>query len=125
MPRHQLVRPFAEPGDEWQYAAASGGIVDNAAVSMKAAVSGKRNYVTGIQITNKDATVGTEVIVKSGSTVIWRVYLAPGSPAALSGLIPQGYVFSTPLKGGTNEAITVECGTTSSETFVNAQGYTA
>lgn len=103
----------------WAYAAASGGIVDTADVAIKAAHATYRNHLCSLQIINKDASAGTEVVVKDGSTVIFRTW------AAAVGITPGCYRFKPPLVGTANTALNVACITNSSETYVNAQGYVA
>ena len=81
-------------GASWNYAAASGGITDTADVTLAGAPSsGMRNYLCGLQIINKHASNGTEVVVKDGSTVLWRGFAEPSTPAALSGLPMINIVF--------------------------------
>lgn len=113
------------PGSGWHYAAASGGITDTSDVTLAAApTNGQRNYLTALQITNKDATVGTEVVIKDGSTVLWRIYMQPGTPASLSGLVPVSFVFPTAIRQPTaGVALTAAAITTSGEVYINAQGY--
>lgn len=102
----------------WSYVAASGGITNTSAVTLVAAPGvGKANYVTAVQIMNSSATA-TEVVITSGSTVIWRVRVGASMTA------PVSIVFARPLIGGNNEALTATCATTSSATYINAQGYT-
>lgn len=121
----QIVRPYSIPELDWQYAAASGGIVDTADnVLVASAGAGIRNYLTWISLLNTDATVGTEVVVKDGSTVIFRTFV-PASLAAVSQPMPVGFTFPTPLKGTAATALNVACITTSSQTYVNAGGYQA
>lgn len=125
-----LVRPIATvdgrlitrlnsiPENEWQYAAASGGITNTTDVVLQAAAgSGIKNYLTGLSVANASATA-TEVVVKDGSTVIWRMYLAANAPI-------QGIKFVTPLQSTANTALNVACITTGTQTYVNAQGYKA
>lgn len=119
---YQKVRPFADPGDEWAYASA-GAIADTTAVALKAAVTGKRNYLCAIQLSNTDATVGTIVQVLSASTVLWQFYLAP-QIAATAGQNGVAITFPVPLRSATSEALNVKCVTTSAEVYANAQGYT-
>jgi hypothetical protein len=113
------------PGSGWHYAAASGGIADTADVTLAAApTNSQRNYLTALQITNKDVSVGTDVVIKDGSTVLWRIYIQPGTPASLSGLVPVSFTFPTAIRQPTaGVALTAACITTSSETYINAQGY--
>jgi len=113
-----VVRPNSIPQNEWQYAAASGGITNTTDVALQAAAgSGIKNYLTGLSIANANATA-TEVVVKDGSTVIWRMYLAANAPI-------QSIKFVTPLQSSANAALNVACITTGSQTYINAQGYKA
>ncbi len=101
----------------WSYAGPNGGITDTADDAIKAAAgAGLSNYLTSLQIANSSATA-TEVVIKSGSTVIWRGYAA-----AQSAMPP--IVFDPPLVSANNTALNVACITTSSATIVSAQGYT-
>lgn len=114
----QIVRLNSIPENEWQYAAASGGITNTSDVVLQAAAgSGIKNYLTGLSIANANATA-TEVVVKDGSTVIWRMYLAANAPI-------QSIKFVTHLQSTANAALNVACITTGSQTYVNAQGYKA
>ena len=125
-----LVRPIATvdgrlitrlnsiPENEWQYAAASGGITNTTDVVLQAAAgSGIKNYLTGLSVANA-SVIASEVVVKDGSTVIWRTYLAANAPI-------QSIKFVTPLQSTANTALNVACITTGTQTYVNAQGYKA
>ncbi len=126
-----LVRPIATvdgrlvtrqnsiPENEWQYAAASGGITNTADnVLIAAAGAGIKNYLTDLSVANANATA-SEIVIKDGaSTVIWRMYLAANAPI-------QSISFSTPLQSSANTALNVACITTGTQTYVNAQGYKA
>lgn len=101
----------------WKYTAASGGITNTSDAALAAAAgAGKCNYLSSIQITNASAT-GTEVVVKDGSTVIWRGYAGQN--------VSHTYVFPRPLVGSPNTALNVACITNSTQTYVNAQGFIA
>jgi hypothetical protein len=114
----QITRLNSIPENEWQYAAASGGIVNTADnVLIAAAGAGIKNYLTGFSIANASATA-SEVVVKDGSTVIWRTYLAANAPI-------QSIKFVTPLQSSANTALNVACITTGTQTYINAQGYKA
>ena len=114
----QIIRLNSIPENEWQYAAASGGITDTANVVLQAAAgSGIKNYLTGLSVANANATA-SEVVVKDGSTVIWRMYLAANAPI-------QNIKFITPLQSTANTALNVACITTGTQTYINAQGYKA
>ncbi len=102
----------------WSYAAGSGGITNTTDVTLVAAPgAGKSNYLTSLQLMNSSATP-TEVVVKSSSTVLWRVLVGASmtSPVAIE--------FARPLIGANNTALTAACITTGTVTYINAQGYT-
>lgn len=114
-----LTIPYALPGTTWNYATANGGVTDTADDEAKAAGgSGVRQYVTRVQVINGHGSTSTEVVIKTGSTVMWRGWAqAAGGGAAAT--------FDPPLRGGDNEAINVTNITNSSQTYFNLQGYTA
>lgn len=115
----QITRLNSIPENEWQYAAASGGITNTSDVVLQAAAgAGIKNYLTGLTLANASATA-TEVVVKDGgSTVIWRMYLAANAPI-------QNIKFITPLQSTANTALNVACITTGTQTYISAQGYKA
>lgn len=111
------VEPASSPRVGWTYAAASGGITNTTPVTLAAAQgAGKCAYITSIQVINAHASTGTEIIVKTGSTVLFRQWAGSGG---------NGFVisFDRPLASAANTSLTVECGTTSTTTYVNAQGF--
>ena len=113
-----VTRQNSIPENEWQYAAASGGITNTADNVLQAAAgAGIKNYLTGLTLANASATA-TEVVVKDGSTVIWRSYVAANAPI-------QSIKFVTPLQSSANTALNVACITTGTQTYVNVQGYKA
>ena len=113
-----VTRQNSIPENEWQYAAASGGIVNTADnVLIAAQGAGIKNYLTDLSVANANATA-SEIVIKDGSTVIWRTYLAANAPI-------QSIRFSTPLQSTANTALNVACITTGTQTYVNAQGYKA
>jgi len=114
----QIVRLNSIPENEWQYSAASGGITNTTDVVLQAAAgSGIKNYLTGLSIANASATA-TEVVIKDGSNIIWRGYVAANLPL-------KPIPFPTPLQSTANTALNVACITTGTQTYVNAQGYKA
>jgi hypothetical protein len=103
----------------WAYVAAAGGVTDTSDVTLAAAPgANKCNYITSLQVINKSASVDTEVVVKSGSTVLFRGFAGAGG----NGFIAN---FSRPLVSAGNTAMTAACITTSSATLINAQGFIA
>lgn len=102
---------------KWQYAGATGGITDAADLAVIAAGgAGVRNNMTGLQYQNISATP-SEIVVKDGSTVIWRGYAA-ANMAAPAGLPP-----GTVLRGTANTAMNVQMVTTGTATIISAQGF--
>ena len=117
----QVIYPYANPNQQWTYAAASGGITNTTGVTAKAAAgAGVRNYITRAQIINGHATVSTDVQIRDGAsgTVLWR-----GFAQAAGGGITA--VFDPPLRGTANTLVEVACGTTGTATYFNLQGFTA
>ena len=115
----QITRLNSIPENEWQYAAASGGITNTTNVALVAAQgAGIKNYLTGLSVANANATA-SEIVIKDGaSTVIWRMYLAANAPI-------QSIKFVTPLQSTANTELNVACITTGTQTYINAQGYKA
>lgn len=117
------LAPSASPlSNGWSYTAASGGIEDTVDVPLKAAAGiGRSVYIRSLQLINTDASVGTEVVVKDGSTVLWRTYL----PAMAASTVPTpvDVKFDPPLAGSQNTALNLACITTSAKVYANAQGF--
>lgn len=115
--------PSASPlANGWSYAAASGGIIDTSDVALKAAAGiGRSIYLSSIDLMNSDVSVSTEVVIKDGSTVIWRTKLP--ALAASTAPVPFQRHFNPPLVGSQNTALNVAAITTSAEVYINAQGY--
>lgn len=116
-------RPYALPSSDWSYAAATGGIINTTAVTIKAAAgAGVRNYITNIAVINTHATVATEFSIRDGAggTVLWMTNLMA---AGVGG--PTTIYFPTPLKSTANTLLEVVCATTGAAVFFNAQGFTA
>jgi hypothetical protein len=108
----------AEAGG-WAYVAGTGGVTDTSDVSLAAAPGSLlANYITSIQVINAHASTGTEVVVKSGSTILFRQWAGSGG---------NGFVatFPRPLVAAENTAMTAACITTGTVTYINAQGFIA
>ena len=104
----------------WSYAAASGGITNTSDVALAAAAgAGISNYLETLHVSNAHATTSTEVVVKDGSTVIWRGY---ARAANANEILVR---FSPPLYGTPNTALNAACITNTTATYVNASGFRA
>jgi hypothetical protein len=113
-----VTRPWQIPELEWSYAAASGGVVNTTDVPLVAAAgAGLRRYITGLSLSNANATA-TEVVLKDGATVIWRGHLPANAPM-------MEVVFENPLRTTAATALNFACITTAAAVYVNAQGFTA
>lgn len=114
----QVVYPYAIPASTWSYVSTSA--VTDAAddVAKAAAGAGIRNYITGIQVMNGHDTVGTAVVIKDGSTVIWQGWAEQTGGGCSA-------KFDPPLRGTANTAVNVANVTTGSSTFFNLQGFVA
>jgi len=121
-----ITRPHSIPENEWQYAAASGGIANTTtAVTIVAAqAAGVRNYLTSLQLSSDALGAATEIAIRDGAggTVLWRGKIGT---AGIAGVIT--IQFSDPLKS--TAATLLEVVTLSASVFggvyVNAQGYKA
>jgi len=104
------------PTTKWKYTGVANGIQDTVAVALKTAVAGKSIYLDRISIVNTDATVGTEVVILSAGTVIWRGYAPP------VGASPQHIYFDDDCFTVAGEALNVQAVTTSAQLIVSARG---
>ena len=118
-----IVLPYANPENQWAYAAGAAGIVNStAAVTLKAAGAGVlRNYITSLQITGEALGAATEVAIRDGAggAVLWRIKIPIG------GLPSATFDFPIPLKGTAAtllEVVTLTASVTGG-VYVNAQGY--
>jgi hypothetical protein len=113
----QLVqKPYASAEMDWQY---TGVLATTTAQVVRAAgAAGIRNYVTGLQYQNTNATA-TTVLVLDGTTLIAQ-YNAPANMAA-----PAVIGFTTPLRGTVATALNVNCGTAAASLQMNVQGFQA
>ena len=113
----QLVqKPYASAELDWQY---TGVLTTTTAQAVRAAgAAGVRNYVTGLQYQNTNATT-TTVLVLDGATLVAQ-YNAPANMA-----VPAVIGFATPLRGTAATALNVNCGTAAANLLVNVQGFQA
>ena len=115
----QITLPYAMPELGWFYVAASGGITNTSAVTIKSAsLSGYRHYLLSMQVDNASA-VGSEMMVRNGAAgnVLARIYIAANSSRVIK--------FEPPLRGTVNTLMEVIMVTTATQTYINAQGYSA
>ena len=119
----QVVYPWANPNQNWSYAAPAGGLVTTTAVTVKAAAgAGIRNYITDIQVVNSHATTSTELTINDGAagTVLWRGWLqAAGGGYSIH--------FNTPLRGTANTLLEIDeiTATGTAGVLFDCQGFTA
>jgi len=112
-----VIKPYASSEWDWN---ANGIKTDTTDLVAKTAPTTPNlyNYVTGIQVQNNSTTVATDLVIKDGSTVLWKINL----PLATTTLAPVTMIdFPTPLQ--TVGAVNVACLTTGSNTYINIQGY--
>lgn len=76
-----------------------------------------RGYLSALQLVNAGATA-TEVVVKDGAAVIWRLWL-PGNGQ------PVDVEFVQPLRSSPNAALAFACVTAGAAVYANAQGFVA
>ena len=119
----QIVYPWSIPELTWQFAAASGGIVNTTtAVTLKAAgAAGIINYLKGLDISTDVLGTATQLAIRDGAagTVIWRGKLQTTS------LPLTNIVFAPPLRGSAAtlmEAVTLTASGTGG-VYINAQGF--
>lgn len=118
-----IQKPFGSAENDWQYAAASNGIVNTTtAVTIKAAGAASiRNYITAITIMAEALGAATELVIRDGAagTVIFRTKIPVG------GLPTTNIKFPTPLKGTAATLLEVATLTASvtGAVYFNAQGY--
>ena len=118
-----ITKGYSPAASDWAYAAANLGIVNTTtAVTIKAAVAAKKNYITSIQIHAEALNTATEVAIRDGAggAVLWRTKIGTG------GLPLVTINFPNPLVGSTNtllEVVTLTA-SVSGAVYFNAQGYT-
>jgi hypothetical protein len=114
----QVTVPYAIPASTWSYASTAAVTDTSDDVAKASAGAGVRNYITGVQVFNGHDTVGTEVVIKDGSTVLWRGW-AEQTGGGCSAR------FDPPLRGTAATAVNVANITTGSSTYFNLQGFVA
>lgn len=113
-----ITKPYAIPEGDWSFACTAP-VANTTDVVLKAAgAAGIRNYLTGLQVKNTNA-VATEIVLKDGSTVIWRGHVNATMNQT------EDIQFPSPLKGTAATALNFACITTGANVYVNAQGYQA
>lgn len=118
-----LIRPFATGSNEWNYAAAAGGISNTAtAVTIKAADATRKNCITDMQIQAGALGAATEIAIRDGAggTVVWRGTLSTAGIGA-----DNIHIASPVCNAAANtllEVVTLTATITGSVYF-NAQGF--
>ena len=115
----QVFMPYSISGSRWSYAAASGGITNTTAVTVKAAAAaGIKNCITSVQVINAHATVSTETLILDGAagTVLHRGW----AQAAGGG---YAHEFPVPICGTAATLLEVDNVTTGAAVYYNLQGY--
>jgi hypothetical protein len=118
----QLIqKQFGSAENDWVYPADAGGITTQTAINFKAApAAGLRNYITGITIGADPLGAATELVVREGSTILFRIKIP------VTGLITSNYIFPTPLRNPTAATVLTVATLSSPATgaiYFNAQGY--
>lgn len=118
-----VVLPFAIANNTWTYAAAAGGLVTTAGITVKAAgAAGIRNYITHIDAVNSHATIGTDIQIRDGAsgTVLWRGWAQPAGGGVSAD-------FNPPLRGTAVTLVEIAEGTATGTTgvYCNLSGYQA
>lgn len=118
--------PSGGASSTWNYAAASGGIVNSTAgVTIKAAAgAGLRNYLGTLTLNHDALGAATELVIRDGAagTVLWRSKLQ--TAAADIALGSGSITFNPPLKSSANTLLEVACITAvTGGIFVNATGW--
>lgn len=117
--------PYATAANQWQYAAATGGISNTTtAVTIKAADGSLRNYITAIQMASEALGAATELAIRDGAggAVLWRTKI--GTAGIVNGI---SITFPVPLKGTAAtllEVVTLTASLTGA-VFINCQGFMA
>jgi hypothetical protein len=117
-----LVKPYASDAETWTYAAASGGLVNNTGVTVKASAGGSiRNYVTGLDLSWGTLSGTTEVLINDGAsgTVLWR-----GFCPTVAG--SRSITFPVPLRGTAATLVEIKLVTSvTGGVYMNLTGYSA
>lgn len=79
---------------------------------------GFKNWVSKITVSNSDTLNGTQVQIKSGSTIIWTTPVPTGKGGAIE-------VFPDPIDCADNEALNFSCDESVTTVTVSAAGYKA
>lgn len=107
------------PSTRWTYVAATGGITDTTAVTIKAAAgAGKKLYISAMQFSNSGAGT-SEFVVNCGAagTALYRGFVQATQPTT-------EIRFPVPLQCTANTLLEVKLGTGTTMAFrFNAQGY--
>ena len=118
-----MIHSSITAAGEWQYASTAD-ISDTNAVEVVAARAGYRHRVVAAQALNTDIAVGTIIQIRTGTTVIGNLFVAPFVAAAPGDSTDDGEYGDMPLIGDVGANINVICVTTSAQVRVSLQGVT-
>lgn len=114
------VKPYSVSESDWNFTVPAGGIVSSSSAQQAKAAPGAgiRNFVTWIDVSHDTLSAATELMVLSGSIVIYRSKLQTSASEGKLISLP------TPLKGGVNEAINIQLSASvTGGVFVSCGGY--
>ena len=118
-----IVRDNAVPELTWNYAAASGGILNStAAVTARTAVASQRGNITSLQLMAEALGTATEFAIRDGTAgpVLWRTKIPTG------GLPSTPFTFDPPLRQAAVNTLIEIVTLTASGTgavYANLQGF--
>jgi hypothetical protein len=80
--------------------------------------AGHKNWISKITVSNSNVANGTQVQIKSGTTIIWTIPVPTGKGGALE-------VFPDPIDCNEGEALNFSCDDAVATVTVSAAGYRA
>jgi hypothetical protein len=111
----QIVLPYANP-ENFVSGATAVMSATTAVQLLPAPAAGLRNYITQITVSNAHATIGTEVEIRDGTTLMYTIPAA----ALYGGAV---LTFPTPLRQPTTATVVNAAALTASTIKVSASGY--
>lgn len=105
-----------QPTASWVVTTASD-ITNTTAVTLKAAETAARHFITTLSVSNTHSSVNTRVDILSGTTVVFSIPAAANCGGAVLSL-------AVPLGIDTNADLKAQCATTGAAVRVSLIGYT-